>query len=438
MALEDIVNVQITTASATPSRPSFGTALALVNKVPANFTNRVREYGSLAEIVAAGWTTSDAAYLIGQMYFGQNPRPRKLKIGRRANKTVQSLSLKCLSAVQNDVYTVTVAGVPLTYTVGASATTTTVATAIELLIEAVTGVDSTSAADVITFGNTGAVPGTLIDVADWSTNFSFKDLSADPGVAADLAACQAETNDWYGLLLDSQSQLEVVAAAAWLESSEKMMVYSTSDTGVGDSVVTNDVMSTVKASAYLRTIGLYDANRLMGYGNAGWMGQRFTADPGSDTWAYKTIAGLKVDSVSSAQRSAILAKNGNIYSVIAGLNVTENGKTAGGEWADVIRFLDWIRSELRVQVFFLLVNTPKVPYTDTGIESVVNMIKGVLTAGVKVGGIADDTPYVVTAPKASEVDAATRATRVLPGVTFSFRLAGAVHIVNPVNGTVGA
>lgn len=445
MAITDIADVSIVATTSAPSAANFGIALLAVNKVPTGFVNRVRLYGSLKEMTDAGWLVTDPGYIGALDYFSQTPRPKSIKIGRRANKTVQSLQLTVLSAVTGEIHTLTVAGVPLTYTVPGSSTTTTVATALELLIEAVAGVDSTSSAAVITFGPTGATPGVLIDVADWSRNLSLKDVSADPGLGPDLIAIQAEDDDWYGLALDSNSKAEVLAAAAFIEPTEKLFGYSTVDTEVSDNTVTTDVMSSLKALAYSRTYGIFDANRLLGFSALAWMGDRFAgSDPGADTWAYKTLIGVKVDDqVTAAQRNAILStptstgKNGNIYSLIENAGRTENGKVASGEWIDTIRFLDWLRSILRTGIAQLLFSNPKIPYTDTGIEAVVNVVKGALSRGVKVGGLADDIPYVVTAPTSAEVDPATRAQRLLPNVEFSARLAGAIHIVE-IRGSVSS
>lgn len=445
MAITDIADVSIVATTSAPSAANFGIALLAVNKVPAGFTNRVRLYGSPKEMTDAGWLTTDPGYIGAVDYFSQKLRPKSIKIGRRANKTVQSLQLTVTSAVTGEIYTVTVAGTLVTYTVLAGATTTTVATAIELLIEAVTGVDSTSATNVITFGPTGATAGVLIDVADWSPNFLLKDVSTDPGITADLIAMQAEDDGWYGLALDSNGKAEVLAAAAFTEPNEKIFIYNTVDTECGDPAVTTDVMSSLKALSYMRTGGLYDQNRLLGFSGLAWMGDRFGgSDPGSDTWSYKTLIGVKVDTqVTAAQRAAILStptttgKNGNIYTLIENSGRTENGKAASGEWLDTVRFLDWLRSILRTGIAQLLFSNPKVPYTDTGIEAVVNVVKGALSRGVAVGGLANDTPYVVTAPAAADVDPAVRQQRLLPNVEFSARLAGAIHIIQ-IRGSVSA
>lgn len=435
MALEDIVTVSITSATVTPTRPGFGTSMVLANKVPATFTNRVRSYSSTSEMVTAGFLTTDPAYLAVTKIFSQNPRPAAAKVGRRATKTVQSLQLTVTSAVQNEIYSGKIAGVAFTYTVLAAATTTTVATALELLIEAIAGVDSTSSVAVITFGPTGATPGVLIDVSELSSNFTFKDVSTNAGVAADLEACNTEDPDWFGLVLDSQSEVELNAAAAWIETKPKIMSGNSSDSDIWDSVSTTDIASDFKAAAYANSGVLYSGKQLLSYSGAAWQGNRFVAAPGSDTWAYKTLRGVTVDVLTSGQRSAILAKNANVYTAVAGVNVTEFGTVGSGEYFDVRRGIYWLQSEIRIRVFAALANAAKIPYTDKGVDTIVAIVMGCLADGIRAGLLANDPYPIVTAPKVADVDPVTRGTRRLPDVKFTANLAGAIHTVS-IEGTV--
>lgn len=442
MALSDIVNVSVSSATVTPSRPGFGTGLIAATKVPAAFTNRVRKFGSLAEMISFGFLTTDPAYLAATKYFSQNPRPQFVKIGRRANLPVQTVTFQCLSAITGDIYSVDcaragAAWTNVTYTVPVSSTTTTVATAIEVLIEAVNGIDSTQATDTITATKTaGDNAGSLIDFRNWTTNFKFADITADPGIVTDLTAMRLEDGDWYGLVLDSASKNEIVAAAAWVETQRLLFPSRNSDYAITDSVSTTDVAYVLKNSAYARTGILYSQSQLLSYSDAAWLGNRFGgANPGQDTWKFKTLAGIAADALTSGQTSAAWGKNANVYTSIASVNVTQNGTTSSGEYWDVIRFVDWTKSEIEVRIFAALANLQKIPYTDKGVAVIVGIIKGVLQDGITVGGLSSNPAPVVIAPKVADVDPVTRGTRLLPNVTFQATLAGAIHVVN-IQGTV--
>lgn len=440
MALDDIIQVSITSATVTPTRPGFGTPLVAAGQVPVTFTDRVREYGSLSEMIDDGFTTTYPAYKAVAAGFRQSPRPPKIKVGRRANKTVQVLELTCLSAVENDIYSGKVNGLAFTYTVPASATTTTVATALELIIEALTGVDSVSAAAKITVTPTaGSAAGTLLDVSELTKNIKFFDASTDPGLEADLNAINAEDSDWFGLALDSQSKAEIQVAATWIEGQKKIAAFNSSDSDVKDSNATTDIASVLKGLAYLNSGVLYSGKQLLSYSGMAWMANRFAGSvPGADTWAYKSLKGVPPEdkfSMTSGQRNATLAKNGNVYDTVAGVNITEKGTVASGEYFDIRRGVFWLESELKIRVFAALANNAKIPYTDKGVEVVVSIVKGVLQDAIRVGFLSDSPYPVVVAPKVADIDPVTRGTRVLPDVKFTATLAGAIHTVL-IEGTV--
>lgn len=503
MSLDDLVNVSITSATVTPTKPGFGTILIAAQKVPGAFTMRAKLFASLTEMVSFGFAPTDPAYLCAARMKAQNPSITNFKVGKRLNKCTQTIKLKCTSTTVGDTYSVTVEGTEIEYTVasGASAVSVTfaevggtgdtitrvggsfvtdgfkpgmlltssgtssnnfssalitavtatvitldtqdlesetvaaaltavhtvdsIATYLETLTEAVTGVSSTVSTDTITLTHASGA-GELLDVKDWSTNIQLTDDTADPGLAADLAAIQAYDKNWYGLALDSNSEDEINAAAAWVESNKKLMVASNSDYGCEDSGSTTDVMSDVKAAAYARTGVLYSRAQLLSYSGAAWMAKQFPQNPGSDTWKFKTLASVTVDTIDAGARANVLAKNGNTYTDTSGVNITEDGKSGSGEYLDVTRFVDWLRAEIQFRVFSALVNNSKIPYTDAGIDLIASIIMGALDLGVTRGGLEKGTTSV-SFPKVADIDSANRATRLLSDGRFAGKLAGAIH-----------
>lgn len=441
MSLEDIVNLTISRTSRTPSRPGFGIPLLVVSKVPATWgPNRVRQFSTLKEMTDAGFLVNDPAYLMATAVKSQSPAPTRFKIARRLLQATPTVTLVIASVpapAVGDVYTVTVDGTPITFTAGAAPTTTTVAAGIAALIVA-NRWTAGAAAGVVTLT---AALGVLPTLSAWSRNLIVTDTTADPGLATDLANINAEDTAWYGLLLDSQSRLQVLAAAAFVEANKKLFVFDSSDSNTMDPAVTTDVFSALKTLTYFRTAGISSPSSLNSGLAAAWIGNRFPSDPSQapdagGTWAFKTLAGVPVQTMSDGQITAILNKNGSVYTVVAGIPVTQFGKTAGGEWIDVIRFLDWLESEIKIRVFTHFASRQRVPFTDNGVLSIVNVIKGTLAAGVTAGGLASDPPPEVTAPLVADVSAIDRALRNLPNVAFTVRLSGAIHAVN-VTGSVG-
>lgn len=404
--------------------------------------NRVLTYKRPSEMLADGFTVNEPLYKAAVVLCSQPNKPAQFKIGRCVGAPTHTVTFKCTSAVQGDKYSVDYVANDgstgtVTYTVGAAETTTTVATAIELLIEAIPGVASTSSTDTITAVTSTA--GTITTYANWSSNFRFTDTTADPGtsLATDLAAIMAEDNDWYGLLLANDGAESLIAlAAAFANTNKKLFGYSTADWGVQDSVTTTDVASDLKGLAYDHTFGLFNSKKAPSYAAAGWMGNRFPYVPGKSTWQFKTLTGVPVDSLSASQRSALKAKNINTYISLANVSVTQGGaKTAKGEYIDVIHFLDWQVAEIQFRVYSILVNSDKIPFTDAGIDAIVSAVMSAILAGQSAGGVAASPAPRVVAPKASQVDSSYKNLRELPNVEFTFTLAGAIHTAD-VAGTV--
>lgn len=439
MSVDDIVQLTIVVSDASLSRPGFGTPLALLSSVPAGWgANKVREFSKLSELTDLGFTTTSTGYKIASKIKSQKPAPSKFKMAKRATVPAQSLALKCLSAVEGDVYSIEV-GVDggttttLSYTVLAAATTATVATAIELLIEAVVGVNSTSAANVITV--TPAVAGTLVNLKSWNKHFSVQDMTADPGVSADLDAAYTEDSDWYGVLIDSNSESEIKGAAGWTEANGKLFAYSTSDTDCKNPAVTTDVASDLKLLAYDRTFGIYNGNETLSCAAAAWMARGFVFDPGAITWAFKDLKGVASDKLTSGEQNALEAKNLNFYVTKFGKPITYDGKLASGEFIDVTHGLDWLDAEMKLQVFATVSGLPKLPYTIHGLGAIEATVRAVLRAGVKQKLLADDDNLTVTMPTLDEIDPVTKAQRLVPSIEFSATLAGAIHRTK-LNGSI--
>ena len=194
---------------------------------------------------------------------------------------------------------------------------------------------------------------------------------------------------------------------------------------------TTDIGYLLKNLTYDRTAGMYHPDSQEGstpsWIEAGWPGEALPFDPGSQTWAYKTIVGVAAYALTTAERTAILVKNVNIYTATAGVNITEEGKVASGEYIDIIRGLDWLESVLQKNVFTDLVNKRKIPFTDEGAATIETAVKAALSEGVDNTLIAEG--FIVTVPKIADVSAANKLARNLPDVKFTAVLQGAIHSV---------
>lgn len=260
---------------------------------------------------------------------------------------------------------------------------------------------------------------------------------ADPGLAADLDEILKEDKDWWLILEPFPSAATVAAIAAWAEANERYYLTVTQDSEVIQHVPTSatDVMGALKTSGYMRTGPLY--KRLAHkFADAAWAGAVLPLVSGSEEWGKKTLAGIDADNLTDTQIANVKGKNGNVYTTVAGINVTQDGHSSSGEWIDVVRFRDWLASDMQLRIFGHMASVPKIPFTDPGIAMIQADVLASLKTGVDVGGLSgdpDDAP-TCTVPRARDVSAASRAARTLTGVQWTARLAGAIVAVDPLNG----
>lgn len=247
---------------------------------------------------------------------------------------------------------------------------------------------------------------------------------------------------WYAIATAGIEESEYDAVAAWTEANERLFGFTQSG-----------LVSPLKLSTYLRTFAIYgkvgeaasletpESNK---YAHVAWLARCLEFEPGSETWALKTMSMTEPAELTSTEMTTLQELNVSYFATYAGKNITQGGKTVGGEWIDVIRFRDWLQNDMQLRLFNLLIAHPKVPYTNSGITLIQNQMIASLKQGQKQGGIAEDEydaddklipGWTVTVPNSAELSSSDKASRVLKGCKFHARLAGAVHVIE-VNGTL--
>jgi hypothetical protein len=431
MSLDNHVSVTIDKEIASLTRAGFGVPLiAAYHTVQPGL--RVLTYDAadgLSAMVADGFAITSGAYLAAQSLLSQDPSIAQFKIGRRANAPVYSVRLTPKNITQGFIYTLIIDGTEITYTVGASSSVSIICTAMQILIDALAGVACANNTTHLTV--TTVTTGDLASIVSYHlhSELGVENMTADPGLAADLAAIEAADAAWYGLLLDSNGAAEILAGAVFAEARKIQFVAQTFDSECKDPSVTDCVLSALEAASYDRTIAFFHENGLQ-FIAAAMMGNVFPNDPGSDTWAYKTLSGVTVSPLTSTERNAILNKTANVYYEVAGAAITWEGKAASGEYADITRFVDWLHARIQEDVFGELKARKKIPYTNRGAAILLNRVIARLQDGEDVGGLADEPKFTATAKDVLLMSTADRAGRIGPDIDFGARLAGAIHKVN--------
>lgn len=446
--LSSIVTVTITSNSRGISRKSFGVPLVIAKHN--NFGPRYKVYSmgtAPIDMVADGFNTNDPAYLAVSALARNTPKPETVVVGKLLTDFDHTfdITVKPIVALGGELYEFVVlgpAGVATTvsYTAVAADTETVIAAALELQIEAITGLSAAPTAGVIAVTADNSNDMFRVNGLD-VTIMDFADTTVDSNLVAELAQITAQNSTWYGLILaDPQSSARVQLLAGAVETQERIFGITTHDTATGDGASTTDVMFLLNAAQYFRTYSMYSGNQ-GAHAAATWMGGRFPIDPGAATWAFKTLPGVIVDSLETDFGAAIEAKKGNTYTTVAGAAITFEGTMASGEFIDVIRGRDWLTVRLQERIFSLLINSPKVPFTNPGIDQISSEVSAQMEEGIAAGYLSGDVPdgqdkaYTVTAPKAADVPSADKIQRLLPDVNFEATLAGAIHAVQ-VNGVI--
>lgn len=438
MALTDHVQITITPGSIQLSRPGFGVPMILSCKSIANsFPERLRFYTSTTGVLA-DFASDTPEYLATAAIFAQSPRPPRIAIGRALGQPTQRYEITPV-AQDDTLYEITVAGEGMvTETVSYTSDGTA------LLSEVTAGL--TSALNGVASNNYTAVDnGTSVTVtadaaADW---FSLESLDhalisitqdhAEPAtsLATDLAAISNYNDGWYALYTLYNSTAYVNAAAAYIETVKKFYLAESADSvsvqiaeGSG-----TDVLDDLDEFDYTRVGGFWHPSPADMAG-ARLLGRWLPLDPGTETAAYKILAGVASPTLTETQRSNLSDRRATYYKTEADQAFTWQGQTADQTYAfmDTRRFVDKLESDIVLAVFGAFLSGDKIPFTDPGISQIKGQVLGAILAHVG-EGVAEDPAPVVTAPTAADVSDADKALRHLPDVEFSATYSGAIHSV---------
>jgi len=444
MGASEIVNVSISLVSVNPSRESFGTGMFVAYHT-AN-ADLVRSYSDLPSVAVDFPSTTvqgpqQLIYNAAAEYFGDNPAPSKLKIGRRTHTSLQLLTLNCLTT-DSSLVQFTLQGKAISVT--SSTTTALSATAIAAAVASATcsGISSTVSGSAVVITSTGT--GQIIAFSGWNRAQLDPELTTTTAsnLTADLNAIKAADSDFYGFAIDSQTDNEIVEGAAWARTNGlKEFFFDTID-GKCSSTSTGNLLATLKGTAETKTCGLVQAKNSQAWAGVALMAQSAVSDPGSYTLDMRTLPGITPDNWNDTESSNIQANNGNLYRTLAGELCVNFGTNIDGSFEDDRRFIDWLQQEIQVRLIAAFKAASdakrKIPYTTKGIRLIASVIQGALTDGVRVGGFSDDpdlAPYVIV-PKIADIADSYITTRNLPNVKFVGTLAGAIQKVTVV-GTVG-
>jgi len=267
----------------------------------------------------------------------------------------------------------------------------------------------------------------------------------------EMALIAAIDDEWYGLVITDRTLVDQTDVAAWVKgfASPKLFAICSDSADILNSAVSSDIASVIQTDENSRAFVLYHQAAATSYPDAAWVANCFSRDPGSQTWANKTLVGVDpTPSLSATQRAAAQAKNANLYETYGSTDITREGKVGfssatGGDFIDITRGVDWQEADMEERIFELIADSPKVPYTDPGLAQIEQQVRASLDEGIAAGFLVSDEdsydgqPYRITVKKVAAISAAERAARNVPSdaITWQAQAAGAIHTVT-ISGTV--
>ncbi len=259
------------------------------------------------------------------------------------------------------------------------------------------------------------------------------------------------TSGWYVVCPVGIDETEYDEIAAYVETQEKLCFYT--ELGVFNKGEDEAEEPTVTGN-YLRTFGIYgrentnqaeedipEANK---YINVAAAVKWLSYESGTETAAYKALSGIRPSVLTTDEMKTLEKLKLNYFITVGGKNITMGGTVLGDEWADIIRFRDWLKNDMQVRVVNAVIENAKIPFSDAGIAMYENQMLASLKAGQSKGGIAQEEydndgnvipAYKTIVPLASSLTATEKSTRRINGLKFKARLAGAIHVAD-ISGTL--
>jgi hypothetical protein len=441
--LSTFITVNISAGSRAVSKQNF--SIPCLIGYDGSLVDRTKRYSSdtiLADLITDGLTVNHPIYKMAQAVIAQDFKPDYIVVGRRDNPPVQAIDITLATTTETISVTMRYNGVEETYTRVGTGVPATDATALAATINAgVWGVGTEIAATGVGSDvqiRQGAGPDTgQIFYFDDLAYCTLDDVTADPGLAADLTAIRAADDTWYGALLDSGGGAENIALATAIESLEKCAVVQSQDYDNFDGTA-GSVLKTLSAASRERTMVICSRYSLDEYPACAAAGFALPRDPGSYTLGWKALSGVTRDAeITTAEYSNIETDRGNVCLDVRSQSVVmPGGLMPDGSWFDLLHLTDWLREEIRTRLADALLNNEKIPYTDAAGVIACGEIESAYEDGADNGGfVLDDFACSFTA--AADQTTSNRTNRIFDGVDFTGTFTGAVHefvVAGRING----
>lgn len=483
LPLSDIVNVNVNVSKTSTALVTLNLGLIIGQSAVISSDQRVQIYASLNSMLTAGFTTTSPEYLAAQLYFAQSPTPNQVAIGRwQSPETALAAVIACrtintnwyavyvcqavkadILAIASYIDTATPTTAFLYTTHDADVLAGTIGNVMQTLqsrsVHKTVGLYSTSNTKTSGY-ETGATGGSTDISAGTATTFKI----AIDGDVTPHSITLTVTGLTTGVLIATAMQTAIKAlsptypayANVTVQFLNNVYVITSGSTGILSSVAitagaANDVATVLKigaANGAIDTVGTITyqdgAASILGYA----MGANTGLANSAYTLMFKTLPGINTEDLTETQLTYIESVNGNVYVNRGGTyNILETGVTSDGTFFDQILGLDLLSNNIQISIMNLLQSVPKIPYSDAGVDMLVNTITGPCETAKTTGFIApgiwkaapywtiktgDSLPsgYKVMADSVANQSSSNANARIAPPIYVAIKLAGAIQHVN--------
>jgi hypothetical protein len=268
-------------------------------------------------------------------------------------------------------------------------------------------------------------------------------LPTDASWGAALSAIKKQNNGFYAVTTSARLMADQQDIAQWVEANEKLYGIESGDPLIPDAP-TGDIAAWIKLNNLDRSFVLYHPDCIQDSETqkitdidpmpaVALFGKQLTEQPGSATWMFKDMDAVPTYELDTGAFETASGKNVMLYCLVADVPTTFWGKVGSGEYIDIIHGCDWLKARIQNKVFTVFKNRKKVPFTDTGIQIVIDALRAALQEGIDIAELLES--YTITHPEAADVPFDEKGKRNLPDVKFDAPLQGAIHTTR-IRGTV--
>ena len=475
-----LINVSVTLSPAAAQFANQQTGMVIGSTPVIDVGQRYRTYASAAAVAAdLGNTTPE--YFAAVNWFAQTPSPTSLFVGRWAQTATNGLLVGgALTTAQQALtnFTPIVTGSlkmaidgagPVTIT-GLNFSGASSLSAVAALITAgLTGATCSWDGSHFIFksattGATSAIsflqaPASGVDISTVVAGTALLGARTVAGIAAESALTALQTLDAFpglyfyaaGYASASIVDADNIAAAAYIESDQTLGPHiwglTSQAAAVPDPTQTTDIASVLSTAGYKRSVGQWCSTSA--YAIWSYLARAVSVNYlGSGTvlnMQYQQEPGVTPESLTLTQANTLDAKRINYSAFYAnGVAVLEGGVQFGPAYTDEITGTDWLANYIQTNVFnFLAGAGTKVPQTDAGMNSIMNILdqsmaqavaNGLIAPGVWTAGgfgqlkTGDFLPkgYYIYAPPIATQNTTDRGNRKSVPFQIAAKLAGAV------------